>query len=51
MLVDLYQSLHHFKSEFSRQRAWLLFCAIILKLFSGDRDERGHVDVPLLVIG
>lgn len=52
MLLDLYQSLHHFKGEFSRQQAWLLFCAIILS-FLGATEMRGvdHVDVPLLVIG
>ena len=55
MLVDLYQSLHHFKSEFSRQQAWLLFCAIILSFLAATEmggvtsmcrywlsDERGY---------
>jgi hypothetical protein len=55
MLVDLSQSLHHFKSEFSRQRAWLLFCAIILSFLAATEmggvtsmcrywlsDERGY---------
>lgn len=40
MLLDLYQSLHHFKGEFSRQQAWLLFCAIILS-FLGATEMRG----------
>jgi len=29
MLPDLAHALHAFKSAFSRQRSWLLFCAII----------------------
>jgi hypothetical protein len=34
MLTDLYHALHHFKSEFSRERSWLLFCAIILSFLA-----------------
>jgi len=34
MLTDLYHALHHFKSEFSRERSWLLFCAILLSFLA-----------------
>lgn len=34
MLSDLYHALHHFKSEFSRQQSWLLFCSIILSFLA-----------------
>ena len=30
MLPDLCHALHAFKSAFSRQQGWLLFCAILL---------------------
>ena len=51
MLLDLYQSLHHFKREFSRQQAWLLVLHHHPELPSRYRDKRDNVDVPLLVIG
>ena len=34
MLPDLTHALHAFKSAFSRQRSWLLFCAIILSFLA-----------------
>lgn len=34
MLSDLYHALDSFRSEFSRERSWLLFCAIILSFLA-----------------
>lgn len=34
MLSDLYHALNSFKSEFSREKSWLLFCAIILSFLA-----------------
>lgn len=34
MLPDLYRALHAFKSAFSRQQSWLLFCAILLSFLA-----------------
>ena len=34
MLPDLYHALDSFRSEFSRERSWLLFCAIILSFLA-----------------
>lgn len=30
MLTDLYHAFGHFRSAFSRERSWLLFCGVIL---------------------
>ena len=40
MLNDLYHALQYFKSEFSRERSWLLFCAIVLS-FLGATEMKG----------
>lgn len=40
MLSDLYNALNHFRKEFSRERSWLLFCAIILS-FLGATEMQG----------
>lgn len=34
MLSDLYYALHALRSAFSRQKSWLLFCAIILSFLT-----------------
>ena len=41
MLLDLHHALHAFKSAFSRQQSWLLFCAIILSFLAA--TEMGGV--------
>lgn len=40
MLSDLSYALRHFKSEFSREKSWLLFCAVILS-FLGATEMSG----------
>lgn len=39
MLTDLYHALEHFKTAFSRQQSWLLFCAIILSFLAAIEME------------
>jgi hypothetical protein len=34
MLQYLYQALESFRSVFSRQRSWLLFCAVVLSFLA-----------------
>lgn len=40
MLTDLYHALQFFRSEFSRERSWLLFCSVIIS-FLGATEMRG----------
>ena len=34
MLNYVYHALHHFRSDFSRQRSWLLFAAVVLSFMA-----------------
>lgn len=40
MLNDLYHALQFFRSEFSRERSWEMFCAVIIS-FLGATEMRG----------
>lgn len=40
MLTDLSYALHSFKSQFSREKSWLLFCSVILS-FLGATEMSG----------
>ena len=40
MLTDPYHALQFFRSEFSRERSWLLFCSVIIS-FLGATEMRG----------
>jgi len=48
MLTQLYHALASFRNAFSRERSWLLFCAVVLSFLAAPDDDRRDLDVPVL---